>query len=75
MPIYQYKCSDGHITKYFCSVGKRSKDIRCKECDKVAKHIFSAPSIKTSLDLSSESSQDRKKRYGKIVRDKNFGDR
>lgn len=75
MPIYEFKCSNDHVTEHFCLVSKRPETVQCKECSKIAKRIFSSSHVKTTLDLSSESLQDRGKRYKKIVNDKKFGDR
>ncbi len=45
MPIFAYKCSDGHVDKKFHrQVSQAPACIVCKECGKESKKILSAPS-------------------------------
>jgi putative FmdB family regulatory protein len=39
MPVYEFECSDGHVTEKLVSMGK--KHTRCAKCNKVAKKILS----------------------------------
>ncbi len=75
MPTYRFKCNNDHVTEYFRLVSEYLEIMQCKECDEVAKRIFGTSFIKTRLDLSSESLQDRGGRYKRIVDDRKFGDR
>lgn len=44
MPIIAYQCSDGHVDKkFFRQVSKAPACVICKECNKEAKKILSAP--------------------------------
>ena len=39
MPVYEFECSNGHITEELVRMG--TKSTRCTECDKRAKKIMS----------------------------------
>ena len=39
MPVYEFECSDGHITEELVRMG--TKSCRCSKCNKKAKKIIS----------------------------------
>jgi len=45
MPLYQYKCSEGHITDELRGIDKRNDPTTCKVCGEEAKRIISAPMV------------------------------
>ena len=49
MPIYNYKCPDGHITEFFARLDDRDKPQKCR-CGKQAKKMISCPKIRTPID-------------------------
>lgn len=78
MPIYKYKCNNDHITTRLISINNTHfASIPCDNynCSETAKRIFGISSIKTDIDLLNEAPQDTKKRYNRINKDKNFGDK
>jgi putative FmdB family regulatory protein len=52
MPIYEYKCPEGHITEELRQMFWREQPTMC-ECGKEAKFIISAPAVQ--LDGSDPS--------------------
>ena len=47
MPIYDFKCKDGHISEELMSIHRAAKSIQCHTCGKKAKRIIS--NINTDL--------------------------
>ena len=45
MPIYEFKCEEGHVSTRLRSVENRMEPTTCKKCDKQANFIISKPSI------------------------------
>lgn len=45
MPIYNYRCSEGHITEHMSKIADREQQIVC-ECGNWAHYTISAPSVK-----------------------------
>jgi putative FmdB family regulatory protein len=43
MPMYEFKCKDGHITTELMSFHAAAKSIQCHACGKKAKRIISLP--------------------------------
>jgi putative FmdB family regulatory protein len=41
MPLYEYRCKDGHETQVF----RQRKWVRCPSCGKRANRVYSAPAI------------------------------
>ena len=41
MPLYEYRCSKGHITEKIRPVSKRGLSIPCGFCPRLANKIFS----------------------------------
>jgi putative FmdB family regulatory protein len=50
MPRYEYRCEEGHITTSFATVANRSNPVKCVMCGKIARKIFSVPSLKTDTN-------------------------
>lgn len=50
MPIYSYKCDDGHVTDHLCPMLDRNKKKTCKVCRADA-HMIIVP-VQVSLDPS-----------------------
>lgn len=42
MPIYDFRCPDGHTFDHYCRVADRNKPVTC-ECGKSANRIMSLP--------------------------------
>lgn len=45
MPIYEYKCEDGHIGTRLRSISHREVPTTCKKCEKDAFYIISTPTV------------------------------
>jgi len=45
MPVYEYKCEEGHVSTRLRSVENRAETTTCKKCDKPASFIVSTPNI------------------------------
>ena len=45
MPLYEYRCSRGHITEQYASIEQRRLYIDCPKCDRMATRRFHAPAI------------------------------
>ncbi len=41
MPIYEYRCDQGHVTESFRHMSERKAPVRCKECGGTAVLIIS----------------------------------
>lgn len=48
MPIYEYKCSNGHVTEEFRQIIFRESPTMCR-CGEEAKFIVSAPMIPLNI--------------------------
>ena len=46
MPIYDYKCKNGHIFDEVCSIKDRKEPKECIECGEKAKFVFSVNGVK-----------------------------
>ena len=42
MPIYEYRCPNGHLTEELRSFKDRNRRVKCDRCGRVAKRIPSA---------------------------------
>lgn len=42
MPIYEYRCPDGHLHEDVRAYENRNKRARCPRCKRLARRIFSA---------------------------------
>ena len=64
MPIYTYKCEDGHIETRLRKIDRRTDHTVCKQCDKPAFFIISAPTI--SLDGTDPAFPDAYAKFEKV---------
>jgi hypothetical protein len=57
MPIYPYKCVNGHITEYQCCLNVYTGDAQnCEFCDELAERIITAPLlVKAAQDVCYDS--------------------
>lgn len=45
MPIYEYRCGEGHLHEDIRAYEYRDKRARCPRCKRIAKRIPSAPHV------------------------------
>lgn len=45
MPIYEYRCPNGHTHERLRRYVERDRECRCLECDELAQRILSTPHI------------------------------
>jgi putative FmdB family regulatory protein len=45
MPLYEYKCADGHTHQRLRKMAERDEPCTCLECDLPAEPIISAPHV------------------------------
>jgi len=51
VPIYQYECTNGHLTEDFVRSYKQSKtNIKCNQCELMAVRIISSTTFKLEGD-------------------------
>ena len=43
MPIYDYKCDNGHSYTEIRSIREEQKNVHCKHCNTKLKQVYSAP--------------------------------
>lgn len=46
MPIYEFKCSDGHLSERQLPMSSEQREIDCPTCGDTAKRMISAPSVR-----------------------------
>ena len=63
MPIYEYKCEEGHISTRLRKIENRTETTTCKRCDKPAYFIVSKPAV--ALDGSDPAFPDAHERWVK----------
>ena len=61
IPIYQYRCGNGHQFDRFYTVKDHDSAVSCEVCDLVAQQVISAPlSVRVKADLCYDSPIDGK---------------
>lgn len=45
MPLYEYKCEEGHVSEYLSNISTRTNSKVCKMCEKEASYIISTPTV------------------------------
>jgi putative FmdB family regulatory protein len=45
MPIYSYKCKDGHVTDQMSSIAERKEPKKCKVCGEDSHMFIVAPQV------------------------------
>lgn len=45
MPLYEYKCSEGHVTEHITKLADRLLPVVC-ECGNLAHYTISAPNVR-----------------------------
>ena len=46
MPIYEFKCVDGHVTDMQLPMSSETRQIDCPSCGSQARRLISAPSVR-----------------------------
>ncbi|MEH0147279.1 zinc ribbon domain-containing protein [Corynebacterium sp. Q4381] len=46
MPIYEFKCVDGHVTDMQLPMSSETREINCPDCGSQARRLISAPSVR-----------------------------
>lgn len=46
MPIYEFKCGEGHLAERHLPMSSEQREIECPDCGQMARRIISAPSVR-----------------------------
>ena len=49
MPLYEFRCGEGHLSEALLPMSSTTRERQCPECDTTARRLVSAPAVR-SLD-------------------------
>ena len=47
MPLYEFRCGEGHLSEALLPMSSTTRDRQCPECDNTAKRLVSAPAVRS----------------------------
>jgi len=48
VPVYDFKCSGGHVNEHRLPITSEQREIACPDCGATAKRMISAPATRTA---------------------------